>query len=184
MSEIPAILGVSENCIRAAPPKSGFHGFEELSAVHSGSRFPWCIRGIHGESIHSAGTAGHLECALLPRPRWTRELWVIAPEYRFRRFVFIRRIERESRGRGRIRAEKAEVVAEAAEMGEIARSRPLSRVQTRFGEIATVAGLNRPKSRVKTSVWRIRVGIFSCAAEVGEVLTIAAETVKVLLRSG
>ena len=83
MSEIPAILIVSENCIRAGPPKSESAGFEELNAANSRSRFLCCVRGIHEESIHYSGTADHLECVLLPRPQWTRELMVIAPEYLF-----------------------------------------------------------------------------------------------------
>ena len=87
--EPPAILSVSETPGRAGPPKSGFRGFEELSAVRSRRGFGWCTRWIDGDLCHGGGTAGSFECVGNPRAGQDEELLVIAPEYLFTGFIFI-----------------------------------------------------------------------------------------------
>ena len=74
MSKPPAILKVPLPRTRAGPPKSGFRGFEELSAVHSRTVAGGCKSGIDAEKLDGAGTASHLESVGNAWPRRAAEV--------------------------------------------------------------------------------------------------------------
>ena len=87
--EMPMDLSVSENRTRAGPPKSGFRGFEELSAVRSRRGFGWCTRWIDGDLYHGGGTAGSFECVGMPQAQQVGQVLRVTRKYLFTGSLFI-----------------------------------------------------------------------------------------------